>query len=707
MAEARLDIECIECSSPLIVEMAAQVGSQEGIKDTTEVANMIFDYISNLLGGQFIQSELDKIILEAEMKCPHSVAYQQDFQGIQYQEMVAPDKEGDVAGFLIAIVSVIAFLSVVAGVAIVITKHVSRRRHNRWMTTLNRTQKFELEKMQSDEDKRQKDLNKRMLSLFRSKEVPLFIRLIMPIVILGNIGLFLSGHLSLGGTVNISGSFAGQAFNVDGFFEFSMAKSTIEMWNAGAKSLAILIVLFSGVWPYSKLLVTLFLWFTPTRWVSSKRRGSILCWLDVLGKWSMVDVFVLLMTLASFKLSVESPDNLSFLPDSLYSINMMVIPLWGLYANMLAQFVAQISSHIIIHYHRKTVNAASDAQEEEWNEQPSNLGNDPEKLRMHKFTLDYEASDERAVVRKSVHWVLAMGLASLVLLVIVGCVLPSFGIEVLGLVGLVVESGNQFEEAQTHYSVFDLASMIMEQARYLNTASDLVGLGTLSSLLVVTVFIVPLAQTASLCVQWFVPMTKKQRSKNTVLNEILSAWQYMEVYVLSIIIAAWQLGGVSEYMVNVYCGSLRGTFTSMAYYGILKEEDAQCFSVQATVESASWILVAASIILFLINHFVVGASNQKTQDDTVPKERRLHSDRWEKRKQSEVPVGITVSLDEDDEWLDLNHDDKDHSVSPIKPRFTDYYCFATTRLSLQETDEERGSTHGVVETAVLPVSDSD
>jgi len=550
VAEARLDIECIECSSPLIVEMAAQVGSQEGIQDTTEVANMIFDYILNLLGGQFIQSELDKIILEAEMKCPHSVAYQQDFQGIQYQEMVAPDKEGDVAGFIIAIVSVIAFLSVFAGVAIVITKHVSRRRHNRWMTTLNRTQKFELEKMQSDEDKRQKDLNKRMLSLFWSKEVPLFIRLIMPIVILGNIGLFLSGHLSLGGTVNISGSFAGQAFNVDGFFEFSMAKSTIEMWNAGAKSLAILIVLFSGVWPYSKLLVTLFLWFTPTRWVSSKRRGSILCWLDVLGKWSMVDVFVLLMTLASFKLSVESPDNLSFLPDSLYSINMMVIPLWGLYANMLAQFVAQISSHVIIHYHRKTVNAASDAQEEEWNVQPSNLGNDPEKLRMHKFTLDYEASDKRAVVRKSVHWVLAMGLASLVILVIVGCVLPSFGIEVLGLVGLVVESGNQFEEAQTHYSVFNLASMIMEQARYLNTASDLVGLGTLSSLLVVTVFIVPLAQTASLCVQWFVPMTKKQRSKNTVLNEILSAWQYMEVYVLSIIIAAWQLGEVSEYMVN-------------------------------------------------------------------------------------------------------------------------------------------------------------
>jgi hypothetical protein len=32
---------------------------------------------------------------------------------------------------------------------------------------------------------------------------------------------------------------------------------------------------------------------------------------------------------------VTSPD-LAFLPEGLYSINMMVVPLWGLYANMLA-----------------------------------------------------------------------------------------------------------------------------------------------------------------------------------------------------------------------------------------------------------------------------------------------------------------------------------------------------------------------------------
>ena len=246
LAEASLDIKCIECSSPLIVEMESTLGSQEAIADTTEVANVIFDYISELLGGDFIQYQLDKKLAEAAMKCPHSPTYNEEFSGLKFDEMVATEEIVGVRGFLIATICVIIISSVIAAVIFVAARRMSRRRHDHWVTTLNITQKLELEKMQSDEKEREKDLNNRMTSLFRSTEVPLFIRVLIPIVILGNIALFLSGHISLGGTVNISGSFAGQSFYVDGFFEFSMAKSTIEMWNAGAKALAILIAIFSG-----------------------------------------------------------------------------------------------------------------------------------------------------------------------------------------------------------------------------------------------------------------------------------------------------------------------------------------------------------------------------------------------------------------------------------------------------------------------------
>jgi hypothetical protein len=35
-------------------------------------------------------------------------------------------------------------------------------------------------------------------------------------------------------------------------------------------------------------------------------------------------------------------------PQCLYSINLLVVPLWGLYANILAQLVSQVSSHVVV-----------------------------------------------------------------------------------------------------------------------------------------------------------------------------------------------------------------------------------------------------------------------------------------------------------------------------------------------------------------------
>lgn len=465
--------------------------------------------------------------------------------------------------------------------------------------------------------------------------------------------------------------------------------SVMEMWEANAHGLAIMLALFSGVWPYTKLLFTLFLWFAPPRWVSSKRRGSMLQWLDILGKWSIIDVFVLLMTLVSFRISVTSPD-LAFLPDGLYSINMMVVPLWGLYANMLAQLVSQVSSHIINHYHRKSLSAATKTQQIDLQlDPPSNDGNTPEKLGLNTFKLDYEASSRRTSVRKSVRWMLMGAFILFTILVVCGCSLPSFSVEIFGLVGLAVESGNKFEEAKTYYSVFDLANMIMDQGRYLNTASDLGGLGTLASLLVITVFIVPLAQAASLLVEWFAPMTANQRLKNEAVNEILSSWQYMDVYVLAIVITAWQIGDVSEFLLNAYCGSLGETFTSLSYFGILDNEDAQCFRVDATVETASWVLVAASLMLCVLNHFIRAASRQKKQDDNIPAKRRRHTDILLQSNLAQSSQGTewaTTSGSEDyeEEVAKSVTDGTSICISPISPKFTDYYYFATVEKSADD-----------------------
>ena len=76
-------------------------------------------------------------------------------------------------------------------------------------------------------------------------------------------------------------------------------------FTAGGKELAILIFLFSFVWPYTKQIITMVLWFAPTNRVFVHTRGSILLWLDALAKWSIIDVFTLVVTIVAFRVSIQ------------------------------------------------------------------------------------------------------------------------------------------------------------------------------------------------------------------------------------------------------------------------------------------------------------------------------------------------------------------------------------------------------------------
>lgn len=67
-------------------------------------------------------------------------------------------------------------------------------------------------------------------------------------------------------------------------------------------------------------------------------------------------------------------------------------------------------------------------------------------------------------------------------------------------------------------------------------------------------------------------------------------------------------------MINSYCNSLDETFAQWVYFGIIKEEDAQCFSVQSSIEAGSYVLAVGAVILALINTLVNKAVVQYFRD---------------------------------------------------------------------------------------------
>ena len=61
--------------------------------------------------------------------------------------------------------------------------------------------------------------------------------------------------------------------------------------------------MFSGVWPHLKIILLQLFWYNP---VPAKQRTTAFFWLDLFGKWSIFDVLLVALLVATFELSIDT-----------------------------------------------------------------------------------------------------------------------------------------------------------------------------------------------------------------------------------------------------------------------------------------------------------------------------------------------------------------------------------------------------------------
>merc|ERR1712196_267607 len=131
------------------------------------------------------------------------------------------------------------------------------------------------------------------------------------------------------------------------------------MWQAKVYALSLLIAICSGGWPYLKLVLVMLAWCAPPRMLPLKHRGKLLEALDALGKWSLVDSFVLVMMMVAFRFHIAVPpehmDGFFNFPSDLVALNVLVRPGWGFYGFLGATIMSLIVSHVCIAFHRLAV----------------------------------------------------------------------------------------------------------------------------------------------------------------------------------------------------------------------------------------------------------------------------------------------------------------------------------------------------------------
>lgn len=337
---------------------------------------------------------------------------------------------------------------------------------------------------------------------------------------------------------------------------------------------------------------------------------------------------------------------------------------------MIAQLISQVSSHFIIYFHRKIISRFDDLERLEVARGQEN--EDSGTLSTHIFggLSARKGYILRSSLKSMIHVLIVLSSG----LLISGCIWSAYSLESYGLVGLVIEVGQEFRQAVTEYNLLAVIQVMMNQAGFTGNVTDFIGLGCLSLILVTTVVFVPIIQTCLAVKRWHAKsLNRRERQRSFVMIEGLQAWNYLEVYIFSIIIACWQLSNISSFLVNDYCKGFTDIFATMAFYGIVPETDAQCFLVTAQVETGTWLLISASIIMTFIKHFVGSAVKQQ--------EGELREIEVFERKAKSVEAHEELYLE------------MERSDVPLRPlQFTDYYGCLLRKTEILSKDMDLDKT---------------
>jgi paraquat-inducible protein A len=80
---------------------------------------------------------------------------------------------------------------------------------------------------------------------------------------------------------------------------YSVFTGIVGLWDAGDHLLALIIFFFSIVFPVAKLTALWVIWAVR---LDDRQRWDVLHWLEILGKWSMLDVFIVAIMVVAAKL---------------------------------------------------------------------------------------------------------------------------------------------------------------------------------------------------------------------------------------------------------------------------------------------------------------------------------------------------------------------------------------------------------------------
>ena len=407
-------------------------------------------------------------------------------------------------------------------------------------------------------------------SLIFHKRISNATRIIMPCAIVATVVVFMVSNFSIGASVDIqiSGPDGSGLLKIPTITTFSLGKTVREMYHARVYTLMTLVLVFSGIWPYIKLIMMLVSWICPLSVLSFQGREWLLIWLDALGKYSLVDSFVLVLMLVSFKFHIAFP--------GVATIDSYVIPAFGFYLFLLATVLSLVIGHGVTFLHRFTTLPKT---------RPSSAR---QSLSRYRFKINNGIEGPRFVRfsrTANICWALITVVCAIFLCI--GALDKSFTFEFQGLTGVVLGS-----ERKTSYSLWTLGTSLPNSVEDPNS----IGMRIIQYTFFFFALLVPFACLLNVTILFFVPMTLKKQQIVFMLAEIANAWSAVEVFLLSILASMLELSQFAAFMVGDHCDFMKAPFFQDLFQG-----ENTCFSVKSSVSAGvTYLCVGVGLNNFIV-----------------------------------------------------------------------------------------------------------
>jgi len=403
------------------------------------------------------------------------------------------------------------------------------------------------------------------------------------ITLLLNIAMFISSNTSVGAAVYLYVNMGGQETKLPSLFDFSLANSVIDMWEAKVYALALLIAVFSGAWPYTKLILLLFCWVVPLKILSRRKREWLLMAIDALGKWSLIDAFVLTLMMIAFHFHIVPPVT-DRTPEGTVSVDAFVEPHWGFYSFLIATMMSLAATHIVLACHRKETKESAQAK--------------PNRVRIEdtKWEALHTHAFKSSKFLSRYTWAVNIFIVSLVImsiaLLISGSIIESFQFQFKGAFQLLLEFLDQ--PAITSYSLISTGVALPDSAWHPNS----IGIRYIQATWFCFAIAIPLCYMLLLLILWLTPMTAKLQRTVFVITEVFNAWSALDVVVVSIIAALLELQQFSQFIIGDRCDLINPIIKQLFNQEL--NGDAKCFDVVATLDQGCWLLFTSCIIYIMV-----------------------------------------------------------------------------------------------------------